>query len=364
VASEEASRSDEIAHLKQVSRVKHAILRQYFPPWAVILGSRNAELAYVDCFAGPGRYEMGGALVDGSPVIAVKEAEALVAANRVSKLSLHLIDDKPEQIERLKVRIDELKPDVRNLVIQISCTDSRSYVPRLLRTLQPNTPAFFLIDPYGHPLPLPMVRTILQRRRTEVLINLMWFQINRDLNNPKVESRLNELFGDKEWQSQRFMNMHGADREKSFLQYFISSLRAKYVLPFRIRYDVEDTQSARRTKYYLLHVSNHPRAALLMKEIMWPLGDEAGTFSYSGNPQGSLISEAPTEADLRLELMQRFRKRETTFARLREETWELPFIERHYRSVVKSMEHQNEVTIVRVSSRKTGIGPADRIYFT
>jgi hypothetical protein len=62
---------DELQHLKRVSRIKHVILEKYFPSWAMILGSRNCELAYVDCFAGPGQYEMAGKAVEGSPVIAV-----------------------------------------------------------------------------------------------------------------------------------------------------------------------------------------------------------------------------------------------------------------------------------------------------
>jgi hypothetical protein len=191
----------------------------------------------------------------------------------------------------------------------------------------------------------------------------MWFQVNRDLNNPKVQSRLNELFGNTEWQSQPFIHLHGADRETGFLKYFVSCVGAKYVLPFRVRYDVEDIQSTRRTKYYLLHASNHPKAALLMKQVMWPLGDEKGTFSYSGDPQGSLISEAQTETDLRTALLRRFHGREVTFEDVQEETWNLPFIEKHYRSVLKLMEHK-EVTIIRVSSAKTGISGADRIRFS
>jgi hypothetical protein len=61
------------------------------------------------------------------------------------------------------------------------------------------------MDPYGHPLPLPIINNILQRDRTEVFINLMWFRINMDLGNPAVETRLDELFGDKAWRTQPFI---------------------------------------------------------------------------------------------------------------------------------------------------------------
>jgi three-Cys-motif partner protein len=139
----------------------------------MILGSRNSELAYVDCFAGPGQYEMDGKPVKGSPVIAVEDAIRLVQGRHVQSLLLHLVDNEPEQVERLKSRLKSMQPYPRNLTVEISCTDSRSLVPDLLRKLDSRVPAFFLIDPYGHPLPLPVIRTMLRRQRTEVLINLM-----------------------------------------------------------------------------------------------------------------------------------------------------------------------------------------------
>jgi three-Cys-motif partner protein len=353
---------EELQHLKRVSRVKHVILQKYFPPWAMILGSRNSQLAYVDCFAGPGQYEMDGRPVKGSPVIAVEEAKRLVQGRHVRSLLLNLVDNELEQVERLKSHLKGLQPYPRNLAVEISCADSRSFVPNFLHKLDSRVPAFFLIDPYGHPLPLSVIRTMLRRQRTEVFINLMWFQINRDLNNPKAEPRLNDLFGDNDWHEQAFIHMHGGEREKAFLAYFISRLAAKHVLPFRIRYDVEDTRGGAGTKYYLLHASNHVKAVLLMKEVMWPLGDEEGTFDYSGESQGILISEAPTEQELKNILLRKFKGREISFDELCEQTWDLPFIPRLYRAVLRPMEG-NEVTIRRITSIRTGISGADRIRF-
>jgi three-Cys-motif partner protein len=353
---------EELRHLKRVSRIKHIILEKYFPPWAKILGSRGTELAYIDCFAGPGQYEMEGVAVKGSSVIAVEEAIKLVRDKHVRSLLLHLVDDDSKQVERLEACLRDLQPYPRNLTVKVTCANSRSFVPDMLRGLHSQVPAFFLIDPYWHPLPLPVIRTMLRRQRTEVFINLMWFQINRDLNNAKVESQLNDLFGDNDWQKQPFMGMHGIEREKAFLTYFISKLGASFVRQFRIRYDVEDTRGGDGTKYYLLHASNHVKAALLMKEVMWPLGDEQGTFDYSGESQGILISEAPTEQDLRNNLMQMFKGKEISFDELCEQSWHLPFIARHYRAVLKTMEGQ-EITIRRITSKKTGISGADRIRF-
>ncbi len=352
----------ELQHLKRVSRVKHKILERYLRPWARILGSTNSLLAYVDCFAGPGQYEMEGKPVEGSAVIAVKEAIALLARGDVRNLNLFLVDDDPEQIEKLQAHLKSLQPYPATLKVEVACADSQAFVTGMLNKLPSGTPAFFLIDPYWHPLPLSVIRAILRRPKTEVLINLMWFMINRDINNPQAQVQLDLLFSNTSWQTQPFVNMHGPEREKAFLSYFKAQLGARYVRHFKIRFDMEDSRGGRGTKYYLLHGSNHIKAALLMKEVMWPLGDEDGTFDYSGESQGTLISETPTETELRDILLRTYAGKEVSFDNLCEQTWDLPFIEKHYRAVVKQMEGK-EVTVRRITSKKTGIKGEDLILF-
>lgn len=353
---------EELQHLKRISRIKHIILQKYLPPWAIILGSRHRQLAYFDCFAGPGEYELEGKPVAGSPVIAVKGAIEFLQGRGGQSLLMYLIEDNPKQVERLGASLKHLQPYPKNLRINVCCADSRSYIPNLLESLGTLAPSFFLIDPYGHPLPVPIINEILRRERTEALINLMWFQINRDLSNPLMQSHLDELFGDDNWRKQPFIGMHGMEREKAFLEYFKSRLGCKFVLPFKVRYDVEDTRGGFRTKYYLLHVSNHVKAVLLMKEVMWPLGDEEGTFDYSGESQGVLISSTPTVQELESILLREFKGQELGFDEVREHTWMLPFVEKHYRAVLKHLEGKS-ITVHRITSRRTGISGLDRILF-
>lgn len=352
-----------LQHLKRVSRIKHIILQNYFPPWASILGSRHRELAYFDCFAGPGEYELEGRKVAGSPVIAVKEAIEFLRSRSDQTLAMYLIEDDPKQVERLVTSLKSLQPYPEHLKVNVLCANSRSYIPNLLiQSVGSLSPSFFLIDPYGHPLPIPTINEILRRERAEALINVMWFRINMDLSNPLVEPNLNELFGSDAWRKQPFIRMHGAEREKAFLNYFMSRLACAYVLPFKVRYDVEDTRGGSRTKYYLLHASNHVKAVLLMKEVMWPLGDEEGTFDYSGESQGVLISSTPTIQELETILIAEFKGKEVGFDELREQTWMLPFVEKHYREVVRRLEG-NGVAVRRITSKRTGIKGDDRILF-
>jgi len=185
-----------------------------------------------------------------------------------------------------------------------------------------------------------------------------------DAGNEKVQHHLDEMFGNGEWRTQAFLREIGLKREQGFLEYFMSKINARYNLPFRIRFDVEDKIPQSRTKYYLIHASNHSKAVLLMKEVMWPLGDEGGLFDFSGEKQGVLFSRSPREEELRQVLLQEYAGKEIEFDRLREETWDLPFIEKHYRSVVKQMKEEGLVTTTPVTSKTDrGLKGRDRVRF-
>jgi three-Cys-motif partner protein len=288
-----ARASETLPHIKRVSRIKHAILQKYLPSWAIVLGSHNTRLNYFDCFAGPGRYEFGGVAVDGSPVIAVKAARSFLTTRPNHGLNILLTEKDKQQAQQLDSQLEPLRPYPDGLNVALLAEDSKTFIPELLSRIPELAPSFFMIDPYGHPLTLPVINNILSRRRTEALITLMWYRINMDLSNPAVQHNVDRLFGDNRWRQQTFISEKGMHREALFLEYFISKLNAKYVLPFRIGFDPEDKIKGERTKYYLLHASNHSSAVLLMKEVMWPLGDEDGTFDFAGESQGVLISRTP-----------------------------------------------------------------------
>ena len=98
---------------------------------------------------------------------------------------------------------------------------------------------------------------------------------------------------------------------------------------------------------------------------MWDLGDEEGTFDYSASHQGVLISRAPQVEELVEYLQKTFvgSGREITFLQLQEETYRLPFIEKHYRESIKQMEANGKIKINRIESKKTGIKGRDMIIF-
>jgi three-Cys-motif partner protein len=346
-----------------VSRIKHTILQKYLPSWAIILGSANRRMNYFDCFAGPGRYEFKGDAVDGSPVIAVKAAKSFLETRPNHSLHILLTENNEQQAQQLEQQLGPLKPYPQNLNVNLLVEDSKSFIPDLLSKIPALAPSFFMIDPYGHPLTLPVINNILSHQRTEAFITLMWYRINMDLSNPAVQANVDRLFGDPEWRKQPFMGQKGIARENGFLDYFVSKLGARYALPFRIGFDPEDRFKGERTKYYLLHASNHPSAVLLMKEVMWPLGDEDGTFDFSGESQGVLISRTPEANELRQILLREFARKELAFDDIRAQTWKLPFVEKHYREVIQKLRAEGIITVTPVSSKRNGLKERDLVRF-
>lgn len=346
--------------LKEVSRAKHQILISYFSPWARILGQYH-DLVYVDCFAGPGKYEKD---IPGSPLLIYGTAKNLVKSKRIKNIHLIFIEKSRKYADELKENLDSIKDETISVKYSVYHEDAKDFIETLLKQIPMNAAAFYFIDPYGHPISFPVIKRILQRPKSEVFLNLMWFSINKDLDNPKEKEPLNKMFGHSNWQNQQFMAAKGEDRQKLFLEYVFKEIGAKYPKQFRIRFSPEDQISSGKTKYYLVHFSNHYRAAFIMKDVMHSLGDEEGTFEYSASRDGILFSKKPELSELKEFLIHKYCGKgiKKSFLELQIDTYDLPFVEKEYRAAIKEMEG-NQVEVKRIKSKRTGIANEDIILF-
>jgi len=346
--------------LKEVSKAKLVILEKYFPAWVRILGSSFPKLFYIDCFAGAGEYEGGE---PGSPIVVFRKASEL---NTRYQLHLFFVEQDKRRAEILKRRLDQERQRSHSIVsYRVIAADAKEFTKRFLRDVPIDTPLFFFVDPYGHPLPIPLINEILAQPRREVFLVLMWYALNMHLSNPKVRPNMNEIFGHSNWAAQPFMTMSRRKREQDFLNYFTAQIQSRYVLSFRVLFDPRDRIPGKehRTKYYLLHFSNHVKAALLMKDIMWRLGDEEGTFAYSATGQQRLFSLWPGEEELKDALQDTFAGQAISFASIIKQTWYWPYLEKHYRKVLKEMESQGIIKIQRRESKRSGLKGKDLVIF-
>ena len=156
---------------KSAAVMKHAIIDQYASPFASKTGKWSTEhrVAFIDGYAGPGRYEDGE---EGSGAMLLRKAHELADLPR--KLELHFVEDDSETVAQLRKVVAAEGADVSTTVTDGNISKE---LPDLLKQAE-GIPLFVYLDPCGLILPLDEVARIFDRPRglgapaTEVLINL------------------------------------------------------------------------------------------------------------------------------------------------------------------------------------------------
>jgi three-Cys-motif partner protein len=267
------------------SRAKHEILRSYLRAWIPILSlGKFPALVYVDGFAGPGKYSKGE---DGSPILAVKE----VLAQKVSitaELCFFFVEKDAERAAHLESLLRDLSVPANLTCTVLTATFEEAYAEKIKPYLEryPRAPLFAFLDPFGFTgIPFDIVREILNRRSAEVLVTLMYEEINRFVLLENQERHMDQLFGGRAWKEiERLGGV--SDRRSFFERLYANQLRgcAKFVRSFQMR----NKQDA--TDYFLFYATSHPLGLAKMKEAMWRV-DPSGEFTFSdaSNPNQAIL---------------------------------------------------------------------------
>jgi three-Cys-motif partner protein len=364
-----------LSFIKKASRIKHGIQKNYLGAWSGILGTKFSRLAYWDCFAGEGALaDDQGEEIPGSPQHALRVGIEFVSKDPARSMLLGFIErdqGKARRLEQLLNRSD--RPDT--VKVQVLSADARDLTDHMMEQVRQFgwlVPAFFFVDPYGYPIPVPMLRKLLQLPKAEVLVNLMWYRISMDLGNPAAFDRLEKLFGHPAWRGQHFENLPAKLREQAFVTYFNQQVGTRFRIPFPMTYSPEDNVPApeKRHKYYLIHFSKHEAACLAMKEVMNRADDRLQDLFYSeASLQLSFGFAGPDHHldQLKALLLDTFRGQARTLRQIRELTANSPYVETEYRRVLKELEKEpnpnRKVTVDRRQSKRDGLADGDLIRF-
>lgn len=158
---------------KSAAVLKHAIINQYATPFASKTGSTSIDhrVAFIDGYAGPGRYEDAE---EGSGAMLLRKAHELGAMNSPRKLELHFVEANPKVATLLR---EVAAAEGAGVTYTIDDGDISTHLPKLLE-LAKGIPLFVYLDPCGLIIPLDEVAAIFKRPSglgapaTEVLINL------------------------------------------------------------------------------------------------------------------------------------------------------------------------------------------------
>ncbi|HEY4673594.1 MAG TPA: three-Cys-motif partner protein TcmP [Nitrososphaerales archaeon] len=354
--------------MREHTRVKHELLSKYLDGWIRILGKYNPQLVYFDGFAGRGEYVDGQI---GSPIIAMQVAEKY--KDYIESFTCIMVEANPDNFQNLKTVVEREKGKYSKAKVSIYNQQFANVIEQQLKQLEQkglrSYPTFFFLDPFGFSgVPFEMVKKILSVEKTEVFFTFMSRDINRFLESRHHSQPLDQLFGTDEWKN--MLNPDAEKRQEALVELYRKQLSkdagVKYIWAFRVSHTEK-----REPIYHLIHASNHIKALLLMKGIMYNQGAE-GAFTYFGPDEreyGKDQMRLWTFKELEVKklqeiLLQAFKGRKVSFVGIMEETWYLPFIEKHYRLALQELYKKSVVDKIPITSKsKDGLGDKDMVIF-
>lgn len=336
------------------SLVKSTIISKYFDAWANVVISvqkRNLQfsqkIAYIDLFAGPGRYE------DGKQSTPVKILTNAIAKPELRKRLVTIFNDKDENnsitlqttinsipgIETLKYRPSVHNHEVGEEIVEMF--EEMNLVPTL-----------FFVDPWGYKgLSLRLVNSVLKNWGCDSIFFFNYNRINMGIENETVKKHINALF-DKERAMklrEKLINKNSQERELLIVEELcqaFKSYNSRYVLPFRFK-----NSSGQRTSHHLIFVSKHFRGYEIIKDIMAreSTKNTQGVPSFEYNPadllskQMLLFSLSRPFDYLKNDLLLKFKGKSLKMREIyRQHNVDTPYIKKNYKEALRQLYDDDE----------------------
>jgi three-Cys-motif partner protein len=219
------------------SEVKALIVSQYFDIWAKVIAPNtmlsDGKLAYIDLFAGPGRYEDGSA---STPLMVLGKA---IASAKVAAALVSIFNDMDENhTTTLRKEIGAL-PGKSSLKYDPEIYEgevNRSIADYFEKTKL--IPTFSFIDPFGYKgLSWALIRSVIKDWGSDCVFFFNYSRINAGINNPIVNEHMEALFGKENLEHLRAsLNASQINREGVIVEHLKTAMieaGAKYVQMFR-----------------------------------------------------------------------------------------------------------------------------------
>jgi three-Cys-motif partner protein len=163
---------------KSAAVLKHGIIDSYAPPFIGKTGkwSTDHRVAFIDGYAGPGRYEDHE---EGSGAMLLRHAREHASMPR--RVELHFVENDEDTVAKLR---EVISAEGYGIDVTVTDGDISEVLPGLLEECE-NVPLFVYLDPCGLVIPLEEVTQIFDRPggqgapATEVLINFSAVTLRR-----------------------------------------------------------------------------------------------------------------------------------------------------------------------------------------
>jgi three-Cys-motif partner protein len=347
---------------KEQSLIKARIVEKYFWVWAKVViptvknrSASEPRIAYIDLFAGAGRYK------DGSKSTPVKVLETAIADPDMRNMLVSIFNDADtENVNSLQQAID-LIPGVENLKYRPQILN-HEVGDNVVKTFQERrlVPTLFFVDPWGYKgLSLQLINSVVKDWGCDCIFFFNYNRINMGLSNDAVKEHMNALFGKvrADQVREKLNNLSPQERELSVVEAICEALKemgGQYVLPFRFRHEIGN-----RTSHHLIFVSKHVKGYEIMKEIMAKESSEQmqGVPSFEYNPatlQQPLLFELTRPLDeLESMLLDTFSGRSMTMKEVYDQHHVgKPYISKNYKTALGNLESQGKIIVHSPSGKK------------
>jgi len=333
------------------SKIKSRIVAKYFWAWAKVIiptvRSRGSRIAYVDLFAGPGRYNDG---TPSTPVIVLQKA---IKEPDLREMLVTFFNDRDaSNAQSLRDTIAALpgidkmrfNPKVENEEVGekiVSAFQMIKLVPTLL-----------FVDPWGYKgLSLTLINSVLKDWGCDCVIFFNYNRINPGLSNESVREHMNDLFGQDRVEIIR-NKMEGLlpeEKENLIIEEFLQALKqfgARFVLPFTFK-----NEQGTRTRHHLIFASKNFKGYEIMKEIMAGESSQrdqgVATFAYApaSKKYPTLFELNRPMDDLEQLLLNDFAAQRLVMREIYlRHSVDKPYTKSNYKKVLAKLEGENRVT--------------------
>lgn len=338
---------------KEQSLIKARIVEKYFWAWAKVIISTlkkntvsELRIAYIDLFAGPGRYK------DGSQSTPIKVLEAAISDPDMPNILVSIFNDADaENVNSLQQAIDSIRG-----------IETLKYPPQILnheigdnivQTFQECklVPTLFFVDPWGYKgLSLRLINSVVKNWGCDCIFFFNYNRINMGLSNDAVKEHMNALFGQirADQLREQLKRRKPHERELTVVEAICEALKemgGQYILPFRFRHEIGN-----RTSHHLIFVSKHVKGYEIMKEIMAKESSEqtqgVPSFEYSlATLQQPLLFELTRPLDeLEAMLLDTFSGRTMTMKEIYDQHHVgKPYIIKNYKTALGNLETKGKL---------------------
>ncbi len=269
------------------SRIKAAIVRDYFWAWAkIILKRQPGRIAYIDLFSGPGKYKDG---TKSTPLLVLEKA--IADAEMRKRLVTTFNDADQENVRSLRAEIAALD-GIEKLKYQpdVDTGEVGDETVQAFRKID-LVPTFLFADPWGYKgLSLDLIDSFLKNWGCDCVFFFNYNRINPGLSNEFVKEHMGALFGLDRAQRlrERLAGLPSREREPAILEALcegVGESGAKYVLPFCFKDD-----RGVRTSHHLVLATKNAVGYGIMKEIMAKASSEQnqGVASFGYCPASTI----------------------------------------------------------------------------